>query len=149
MANLTAELTLPHRPRGTTSYVVANGVTVYAGSLVGTDLNGVLNKWDNVATTRFAGICQQTVVGNTGATPPVEARVNDTGVILKGVTVAGASSIATVNSPVYCQTDNVADLTVTAATSKAIGFIVRYISGSINDVQLYTSAEQNVAVNVT
>jgi len=148
MANLTAEQTLTYRPRGTSSYIVANGVTLYAGALVGTDVNGYLNKWDNVATTRFAGICQQTVTGNTSANPPVEARVNEQGLILKNVNVA-ASSIATVNSPVFCTTDNTADLVLSGATSKAIGFIIRHISGTTNDVQLYTPAEQNAAMNVS
>jgi len=143
MANLTAEVTLNNRPRGMSSYVVANATTVFAGSIVGVDANGFLNKYANAGTERIAGVCLQTVTGNTSAVPPVEARVNDTGLILTKVTVAGATSAATVNSLVYCTTDNpVTDLTTTAATSRAVGFIVRWHSGSINDVQLFTQAEQ-------
>ncbi len=139
MAVLGAEPgTLQHRPRGSHSFIVKSGVKVYAHSLVGVDLDGWLIPYNNIATTRFAGICQETVTGN-GTT--IEARVDDSGVVLKNQTLA-ASSQATVNSLVYCTTDNPADLSLTAATSRAVGFVVRFNGGTSNDIELFTQAEQ-------
>jgi len=139
MAALSAAVTTQNsRPRaGRSSYVVVSGDTIYAGSLVGTNAAGFLVPWADTAANKFVGIALETVVGDGS----LECRVNENGDILKGATVASAVQ-ASVNSLVYCETDNPADLDLSASTNvDAIGIVIRYISAGVADVMLFTPTE--------
>lgn len=142
MAALTAAQNLASRPRaGRHSFVVTSGSTVYAGTFVGTVATGGLSSYDNVGTTRFCGIALETVVGD----GTKQCRVNTEGVTIT-TTVTGVSDLTSVNSLVYCQTNNPADCTVSAATSPAIGFITRWISGTTCEVQLFSIFEAEAKI---
>jgi hypothetical protein len=142
MAALTAAQNLASRPRaGRHSFVVTSGSTVYAGTFVGTVATGGLQSYDNVATTRFCGIALETVTGN----GTLQCRVNTEGVVIT-TTVAGATDLTSVNAPVYSQTNNPADCTTSAATSPAIGIVIRWISGTTCDVQLYSLTESEAKI---
>lgn len=142
MANLTSDLVSSSRPRaGRDSSVLANGVTFYAGGLVGTNAAGYLAKWADTAGHKFEGILLAGGVGNTSATPPTEGRVDTSGLVLAGATVASLTQ-ADVNTLVHCTTDNPADLTLVAGSNvKAIGVVIRYISAGVGDVRLFTPTE--------
>ena len=137
MAALTAAQNLASRPRaGRHSFVVTSGSTVYAGTFVGTLAAGGLSGYDNTATTRFCGIALETVLGD----GTKQCRVNTEGVIIN-TTVASATDLTAVNSLVYCATNNPADCTTVAATSPAIGIVIRWYSGTTCDVQLFSLTE--------
>jgi hypothetical protein len=151
MTALAKDTYLKWKPHGgKRSYVVKNGVTLYAGALVGTDANGYLDKWLDTAGLRFEGVLTQGAVGDTSASPKVEGIVDISGPTLLAQAVAGATTIAAVNAPVYGASDNVADLTLTQTTNVGpIGRVVRWISSGVCDVALYTPAEaQGVAATV-
>lgn len=142
MAALTAAQNLASRPRaGRHSFIVTSGQTVYAGTLVGTVATGGLQDYDNTSTTRFCGIALETVVGD----GTKQCRVNTEGVSIT-TTVAGATSIALVNAPVYASNNNPADCTTTAGSSPAIGIITRWISGTTCEVQLYSMMESEAKI---
>ena len=143
MANLTANVTYRTSDRGVRSYVVKNATTLYAGSLVVTDANGLLDNAADTSGMRFVGILLSDVVGDTSATPPVEGQVDTSGACLLAVPVTGVTARTDVNSLVYTTTGNpLADLSTTATTNlKAVGFITRWYSGTTVDVQLFTEAE--------
>lgn len=142
MATLARDTVLAWRPRGARSYVVKNGVTLYAGALVGTDANGYLDKWLDTAGLKFEGILKEGCVGDTSATPKVEGKVDTSGPVLLSAAVAGATTQASVNAPVFCASDNPADMTLTATTNvAAIGKVVRWISSAVCDVELFQPAE--------
>lgn len=145
MANITADIIHNTKPRGSfkhvRSFVVKNATTIYAGALVGTDANGFLDHWDDVAGHKFEGVLLEAVVGDTSATPPVEGRVDLSGDTLTSATVASAAQNS-VNSLVYCPDDNVANLALSASTNVGpIGRVVRYVSSGVADVELFTPAE--------
>ncbi len=145
MAALSATVELEIAPRaGRESYLVENGTTIYAGALVGVMASGFLADWDNVATSRFAGVARETVTGDTSASPPVECAVNTEGVTLLSVAVASAVQ-GSVGAQVFCTTDNVADLALTA-TSPPIGWIKRFVSASDCDVVLYSTTEASAEI---
>jgi hypothetical protein len=146
MATQTANIILQTSPRGVyNTYVVTNALQLYAGMLVGTLAAGTLDLWPggDVATSKFVGVVEFDVLGNTGASPQVRARVDVSGRTLLGVPVAGASTIANVNDLVYSTTSNAsADLTVTPNTNvKAIGWIKSFNSATSFDVELFTPSE--------
>ena len=140
MAALSAAVTTQEtRPRaGRSSYVVVSGDTVYAGGFVGVNDAGFLVPWDDTANYEFVGIALQTVTGD----GTLECRVNEKGDILKGAAVASAAQ-GSVGELVYCETDNPADLDLTASTNVGpVGRVVRYGGTSgVADVELFTPAE--------
>lgn len=142
MAALTADLISETKPRGgRNSYVVKNGVQIFAGSLVNIDADGFMDKHADTTAHRFIGIALEGATGNTSASPPVEIRVDESGTTLRSVTVASAVQ-ASVNSLVHCTTDNPADMTMSAGSHiKAVGIVTRYISAGVADVELLTPAE--------
>jgi len=144
MANLTAaQVNLGFGRAKTRSYVVANSTTLYAGSLVAINTSGFLVKLADTSGFRPVGILQQTVTGDTTATPPVEGIVDVSGVTLQNVAIAGTFVQGDVRSLIYCSTDNPADCTKTAATNiKAIGYATRFRSAGFGDVTLFTPEEQ-------
>ena len=147
MANPTFNQTHPGRASSNEtreSYRVANGVTIYAGAIVGVKADGYLDYWNNIATTRCAGICLAEVTGNTSGTPIPEAQVAHGGILVADVT--GVSDISSVNSLVYSQDGNITSLTVSAATSQAIGYVSRFISADKQEVTLFSPAELEAKV---
>lgn len=140
MGVLTAAVTTQEsRPRaGRSSYVVVSGDTVYAGGFVGITAAGFLAPLADSVGMKFVGIALQTVVGD----GTKECRVNENGDILKGAAVASAAQ-SSVNSLVYCETDNPADMDLTASTNiEAIGVVCRYGgSAGVADVKLFTPTE--------
>lgn len=142
MGALTANLISETKPRGgRNSYVVKDGVTIYAGSLVNIDADGYMDKHADTADLRFIGIALTTVTGDTDASPATEIRVDESGVTLMKATVASAVQ-ASVNSLVHCITDNPADLTLVAGSNiKAVGVVTRFHEAGIADVELFTPTE--------
>lgn len=143
MAALTKEqINLGFGRAKTRSFVVADTVTLYAGELVCLNAGGFLAKLADTAGFRFVGVVQQTVTGATGATPPVEAIVDVSGVTLQNVAIAGTFVQGDVRSVVFNTTGNPADTTKTAPTNlKAIGYASRFRSAGFGDVTLFTPEE--------
>jgi hypothetical protein len=126
---------------GRRSYVLADGVTFYGGALVGVNAAGYLAKWADTAGHHFAGVLLEGGVGDTSANPPTEGRVDTSRVTLESVPVASLAQ-SDVGALVYCTTDNVDDLTLSAGTNvSAIGTVVRFVDPGIGDVQLFDSAK--------
>lgn len=142
MANLTADTIHETRPRaGRDSYTVDDGVTLYAGALVGVDASGYLDKWADTVGHEFQGILLEGAVGDTSASPPVEGRVDTSGVTLPNVAVASAVQ-GSVNALVYSSTDNPADFVLSATTNvAAVGWVKRFRSAGFADVTLFTPEE--------
>lgn len=149
MANLTANTFIRSHGRGMTSvtesWPVTNALQLYAGSLVFVDqATGLVVKPADTATFRFLGMCVESKLGDTAATPRVEVGVNTEGMTLENVDVVGLDNVNDVGDYVFiATTDNPNDLTLTAtANTKAIGVLTRYYaSGTKGDVRLFTPAE--------
>jgi hypothetical protein len=120
-------------------YVVATGVTIPAGAFVGLTAAGFLTNWSVVTagSLRFVGMAMSRVVGDAVLTMPV----NDTGIELRGVAVAGASTIADLTpGKLYLLNNN--DLSISApAAGGVMGRITKFYDATHFDVKLYTSAE--------
>ena len=148
MADLAAKTVLKSAPRaGVGSYPIANGVVVYEGMLAQLE-GGYLNHWDE--TGDFLGVVvggddrakDGVLTGATSDSPPPEARVDESGMILMRLSIGGTPTQAKVGDPVYCATSNVSDLTLTPSGSqRAVGRLIRYRSATDVDVMLYTPAE--------
>jgi hypothetical protein len=147
MADQSAHAIRKTRPNsGVGSYVIADGVTVYAGMLAQLE-GGYVNHWDE--TGKFLGIIvggddrakDGVFLGETSDTPPPEARVDESGVILMHVAVAGTPTQAKVGDLVYSADSNVASLTMTDTTNPPVGRLVRYRSATDCDVHLFSAAE--------
>jgi hypothetical protein len=164
--SLTAPVRYSNRPgvslHAQNSYKVKPGVTIYAGALVGVDPNsGYLQNWSSAsaANVRFRGIAMpvaatnvsgQTtpgaVIGSASLSPTPECPVNEGGVILEGVTVAGAkvpvfgSNSGQQSYPVYATDENTFTMTATLNVG-AIGELVRCDVAGIGDVRLFTPQE--------
>lgn len=143
MADPTANITVKTRPRpGQRTHIITNAVQLFAGALVGwSNVDGFLDFFDNLALTRFAGLCLEDKLGNTSATPAVRARVDESGAVLREVTLLGTPTQAKVGEPVYTTDGNFATLTLTAGVSPAIGIMADFKSVTDQDVQLFTPTE--------
>lgn len=150
MTALARDTSIAWRPRGSSSYVVKNATTLYAGALVGTDANGYLDNWADTAGLKFEGILKEGCVGDTSATPKVEGKVDTSGPTLLSAAVAGATTIASTNALVYCADGNPASMTLTPTTNVGpIGRVTRWISSAVCDVTLFDPQEaQNAAALV-
>lgn len=145
-------------PEMINSYPIRNGQTIYYGSLVGISTVGVtdgrLVKWTSGSgALRFLGIAMirgdrdnpYSATGNSGGT--VKGEVNEGGVTLENVDVAGATSQTALNEPVYASDDQTFSLTQTSNVG-AVGRVARYISSGKCDVQLYSAMEYLAMQNV-
>jgi len=143
MANPSASIINETRPRaGRQSLIVTNATQLYAGALVGILATGYVGFWDDNAAAVFLGICEEDVLGDTSATPPVEAKVNTEGVTLRNITVGGTPTQAKVGDPVYSADGNITSLTLTIGTlNHPIGYMSRYISATEQEVTLVTPTE--------
>ena len=147
--------TLKDKPRGRGSYIVTNAATVYPTGGVGVTSAGRLSPWSDTADLLWKGVClggttRNTsanaggkVLGDTSASPPYEADVDENGKCLVAVAVAGASAQTDIDRLVFCSTDNIAaDLSLTATVNVGpIGRITRFRSSTSFDVELFTPAE--------
>lgn len=144
MSNLTADLNYSdanHANRVEWPYQLTNSLTVYKGSALGTTSTGYAVKWADTAGYKFKGISARGAVGDTSATPPVEAEIVQ-GAILKRLTVTGASAITDIDSYVYLSTDNPDDVTLTSTVNVGpVGQIVRYYGGTTCDVRFFSPEE--------
>jgi len=143
MANPTVDAIYETRPRaGRQSAIVTNATQLVAGSLVCLLSTGYVGFWDDGAASIFLGLCTESVLGNTSATPPTEAKVNTEGVTLRNITVAGTPTQAKVGDPVYSADGNVGSITLTiGALNHPIGYMSRYISATEQEVTLFTPTE--------
>lgn len=148
MANLTAQVI--HRTTQTNyrSYVVADGVALFGGSLVGVNAAGFLAKWADTAGHRFVGILKENVTGATAALPPVEGMVlSEPGLTILNAAVASLTQ-ADVNALVFCATDNPADFSLAASTNvKAVGWVSRFRAAGVGDVTLF-DPEAHIALAI-
>jgi len=152
---------LKSAPRGRGSYIVTNSTTVYPQGGVGVTTAGRLSPWADTAGLLWKGICMGgttrnssanaggKVTGDTSASPPYEADVDETGRRLLAVPVAGASAQANVDDLVFCSTDNLlTDLSLTPTVNVGpIGRIRRFNSATSFDVELFTPNEYQTQVN--
>jgi hypothetical protein len=136
---------------GFNSYPIANGITLYAGALVSLEA-GYLNHWADGAADIFAGVCLGDAVGispgaallgNTGASPIPEARIDESGVTLMHLdSVAGSPTQAKVGDLVYSATSNTDDMTLTIGSlNHPIGYMSKFRSATDVDITLFTPAE--------
>lgn len=144
LANRTVHQTRPRAGAG--SYPIADGVTIPEGALVQMQ-SGYLNHWDE--TGQFIGIIvggddrlgAGVLTGETSDTPPPEGRVDESGVTLMHMPVAGSVTQANVGALVYCADSDPANFTITDTTNPPVGRLVRFRSVSDCDVELFTPAE--------
>lgn len=146
---------------GRKAYPVVNSDTVWPNTLVALDpSDGMLKPWADTAGFLFRGLAldgqttSKEVSGDGTATPENHMRVNQEGLILRDVPVAGTSALTNHGDKVYCSTDNPNDDLSTTATAnvKAIGEVLRWKAGTTCDVQLYTPWEyrlQALASDIT
>lgn len=136
---------------GQNSYRVKNAVRIYHGALVGIDPNsGQLQNWSSAsaANIRFRGLAMPTensVLGDSSGTPPPECPVNESGLILEGISVTGARPAGEVGTkgpgqPVYASDENTFTMTATSNVG-AIGELVRCDTAGVGDVRLFTPEE--------
>lgn len=138
---LTTDKARMTRTRANNAYQAANAVQFYAGSFVGLDVStGRAVLWSDTANLRWLGMALRKVKGDTTATPIPEVEVNESGAILEKVSVTGVTGIGDQGAPVYATDDDTLTLTPTVNV-KAVGRIVRFISGTSVDVELLTPAE--------
>jgi hypothetical protein len=137
---------------GQNPYRVKNAVRIYHGALVGIDPNsGYIQNWSSgsAALIKFLGLAmplENSVLGDTAASPIVECPVNESGQILEGVTVAGAvaplggGATGRPGVPVYATDENTFTVTATSNVG-AVGRLVRCTSAGVGDVQLFSPME--------
>lgn len=151
MADLAANVIHKTQPRaGRHSFPVANGVTVYAGQLVGIE-GGYANHWADGANDVFGGILLRgddpnhdgTLLGDTSASPIPEVTIDCSGVTLMHLdSVGGTPTQAKVGDLVYCGTSNTDDITLdSSGRNHPIGWLSRYRSATDVDVTLFTPEE--------
>jgi hypothetical protein len=140
--------------QGRESFVVASGVTIYAGSYValagpGHASAGYLVKYlPDTANLIPLGFSLQNVVGDGVKT----CSVNMAGGVLKGITVGGVTgNITDVGKVVYLSDDGT--FTVTAPTTgqrrARLGFIVRFVTPTTFDVMCFSAAQLGVLYAAT
>jgi hypothetical protein len=152
MTDVAAHTILKTRPRaGRDAFAIADGVTLYAGTLVQLE-GGFLNHWDDSAD-KFQGILiggkdrakDGVIIGETDDTPDPEGYVDTSGVVLMhldSVAGQGATTIADQGNLIYCGDSNTDSMTTVASgNTDPIGFIIRWTSTTDIDVQLFTPAE--------
>lgn len=158
MAALGASTTITSRGRGLQEQVVVSGDTIYSGALVGlgkASNTGYLVPWSDSGTTAqiaFLGLAVITVyntdsdvlayaiVGDGTETCPVDT----SGMWVLGLTDGSAISIASVGLPVFCATDNPADITTSQTSVKdPVGTLMKLLSDSSDtfDCCLFTPNE--------
>jgi hypothetical protein len=131
---------------GMNSYVVKNLSKIYHGALVGAEPGqGMLQNWTSASAVllRFLGLAMPKTDSVTGVVlgvnPQIECPVNESGVILEDITVAGSTQ-DDVGDPVYATDENTFSMTPTSNVG-AVGRLVRFTTAGKGDVQLFTPAQ--------
>ena len=94
----------------TIAFPLTNGVTCYAGSLMGIDdSTGYAVLWADTANYIFAGLALRGATGDTSASPVVDVELNCEGMLLKKVSVTGVTAITNVGDKCYASDDNTFD----------------------------------------
>ena len=144
----------------TISFTIADGVTVYRGSLVGLE-SGYLNHWADGASDQFAGLLISgdvreltgsnagKITGETSDDIPPKGIVLTGGITLRNMDsvlgpAGGSDTVAQndVGAPVYCKTSNLDDLTMDASGSvHMIGLLTVFRSATDVDVKLLSIGE--------
>lgn len=151
------------------NFRIANAVRIFGGALCGlpgtnalTSSRGYLQRWQDQVNLQWAGIAivsswtgglitsaqsgtaanVNSVLGDTSATTIPEISVEMGPVQLSGITVTGVSAQTDVwRTPVYCSTDNYADLTTTATSyAPSIGRVLYWNSSTTCTVFIYGAA---------
>ncbi len=130
---------------------ITAAAVIYDGALVAIAAAGALVNWTNATGEDhfflgLARITEQTGVSaaagesKTGVTAlTVEAAVDVSGVILKGISVTGASA-ANRGNLVYASDENTFTMTATGGADP-VGWLSRFITGTTADVKLFTPGE--------
>lgn len=167
MADASAKIVLKTRPSaGRDSFIIADGVTLYEGQLVGVE-DGFANHWDDDGGTArtFAGIAlgpggdgfdvnttPPALTGDTSATPQPEVRVDTSGVVLMHLdSVGGTPAQSKVGDLVYSVDSDIASISLTDTTGdgNAIGYLLRFRTTTDVDVKLFSMAEHAAMTNAT
>lgn len=148
---LTAEHFYQNHDRGNgghpAAYPVADGVTIFAGALVGLDQSdGYLKNWTAAtgADLDFKGLCNRTTIGDTSPAsglPVPEATVEEGGIVLERVAITGLTGQGQVGDEVYALDEGPTFVTSATPVAEAIGTIKRFHATGIGDVELYTPNE--------
>jgi len=137
---------------GHNSYPIANGVTLYAGQLIGI-AGGYANAWADGAAEVFGGICLGdaqgiapggALTGNTSGTPIPQVRIDESGVTLRRLAaIGGTPTQAKVGDLVYAADGNsLTAITLTiGALNHPIGYLSKFRSATDADVTLFTPSE--------
>ena len=155
MADRTTDAFYETRPNsGRDSFVIANTVTLAAGTLVQME-GGYANHWDETGSTDiFMGIAiggddsastDGTWLGDTSGppAPDPEVHIDTSGVTMVGVTLAGTVTQAKVGITfVYCADSDPDNMTLNASgKTYAIGILYRFLTSTTGDVKLFTPQE--------
>ena len=147
MADRTADKIYDSAPNaGVGSYIIADGVSIGIGALVQLQ-GGYLNHWDE--TDQFVGIFlggddrlgDGVYTGETSDTKPPRGRVDESGVIIRHIAVAGTATQAKVGDLVYCADSDLANVTLTDTTNPPVGWLREFRSASDCDIQLFSANE--------
>ncbi len=152
MSDVAAHTILKTSPRsGRDSFPIADGVTLYAGTLVQLS-SGFLDHWDDAgAGSTFMGVLlggddragDGIIIGETSDTPDPRGFVDTSGVTLMHLaSINGTPSQAKVGDLVYGGTSNVDDMDLQASgNTDPIGYLKEFRSTTDCDVQLFTPTE--------
>lgn len=143
MATRTSDFNYVDSPRVSNAYEATTD-TYYKGSGVALrPSTGLVVLWDGTSGDKWLGPSVSQREADETLTPGKMVEVDERGVILKRVAVAGASAITDVGDLVYASDDDLeGSLTKTASVSVgAIGRIVRWYSSTTCDVRLFTPEE--------
>ncbi len=159
---LTARSTHREKPGGPlVSVPITAAAVIYDGALVAIAAAGALENWSGDTATSgntsfflgIARITEQTGISNatgeakTGTTAlDVEAAVDISGVILEQVSVASASA-ANVGNLVYATDENTLT-TVATPGAAAIGWLVKFFTGTTANVKLFKPGEYRAKLDI-
>jgi hypothetical protein len=154
MADRTTDLIIETRSRGgRDSFIIANTVTLAAGTLVQLEA-GFANHWDDSGSNDvFVGIAiagddsgstDHTWLGDTSGDPDPDPRVtvDTSGAILRSLSIGGTITQASVGALVYSADSDTASLTTNSSgRTNALGTVWNFRSATDVDVRLFTPDE--------
>jgi len=103
---------------------VLTNTKIYEGAIVGNAGAGYMK--EGAATNEFVGFAVKQADNSSGASGDIDVRVRQQGTVK--IAVTGVTGVTNVGALVYAKGANA--LSLTAGTDKAIGKVVRYISGT-------------------
>lgn len=134
------------------AYLVADGVVIYEGALVGLDkATGYAVNWSDVtaSTVALLGIAMRRITGDvpppTGSETP-EVEVDCSGVIIKKLSITGGTTQTQVGDEAYASDESTYTMSAPAG-AHPIGCVTRLYSDGKMDLRLYSAAEFRARVN--